>query len=209
MSAAKRPRKAERRRRTGETQIHVALALDELGNVDVETGVGFFDHMLTALGTHARWSLYVRGSGDLHVDQHHLVEDVGIVLGEAFWNALGGERRIQRFAAAYAPLDDSLARAVVDLSGRSYLHYEVKISRPFVGQFDTDLVLEFFQAFVANAHLNLHLDLLRGANAHHQIEALFKAVAIALRDAVRIQPELTAVPSTKGTLTEESARVDP
>lgn len=199
-------RRAEIRRETRETKIHLRLDLDRAEAPDVETGVGFFDHMLAALGTHGRFALYVRAKGDLEVDQHHLVEDVGIALGQALATALGDERRIRRFAHAYAPLDDALARAVVDVSGRSYLGYGVTISRPLVGVFDTDLVREFFQAFVANVGLNLHLDLLRGANAHHQIEALYKAAALALRDAVALDPELKDVPSTKGSLTEKAAR---
>ncbi len=199
-------RQAEIRRETRETKIHLRLNLDRADAPDLETGVGFFDHMLTALGTHGRFGLYVRAKGDLEVDQHHLVEDVGIVLGQAFAAALGDERRIRRFAHAYAPLDDSLARAVVDVSGRSYLAYGVTVSRPLVGSFDTDLVREFFQAFVSSAAINLHLDLIRGANAHHQIEALFKATALALRDAVALDRELKEVPSTKGSLTEKAAR---
>ena len=199
-------RQAEIRRETRETKIHLRLNLDRADAPDLETGVGFFDHMLTALGTHGRFGLYVRAKGDLEVDQHHLVEDVGIVLGQAFAAALGDERRIRRFAHAYAPLDDSLARAVVDVSGRSYLAYGVTVSRPLVGSFDTDLVREFFQAFVSSAAINLHLDLIRGANAHHQIEALFKATALALRDAVALDRELKDVPSTKGSLTEKAAR---
>ena len=199
-------RQAEIRRETRETKIHLKLNLDRADAPDLETGVGFFDHMLTALGTHGRFGLYVRAKGDLEVDQHHLVEDVGIVLGQAFAAALGDERRVRRFAHAYAPLDDSLARAVVDVSGRSYLAYGVTVSRPLVGSFDTDLVREFFQAFVSNAAINLHLDLIHGANAHHQIEALFKATALALRDAVALDRELKDVPSTKGSLTEKSAR---
>ncbi len=199
-------RQAEIRRETRETKIHLRLNLDRADAPDLETGVGFFDHMLTALGTHGRFGLYVRAKGDLEVDQHHLVEDVGIVLGQAFAAALGDERRIRRFSHAYAPLDDSLARAVVDVSGRSYLAYGVTVSRPLVGSFDTDLVREFFQAFVSSAAINLHLDLIRGANAHHQIEALFKATALALRDAVALDRELKDVPSTKGSLTEKAAR---
>ncbi len=201
-------RQAEIRRETGETRIHLKLSLDHPYPADIETGVGFFDHMLTALGTHGRFGLYLRARGDLEVDQHHLVEDVGIVLGQAVATALGEERRIRRFAHAYAPLDEALARAVVDVSGRSYLQYDARVSRPLVGGFDTDLVREFFQAFVSNARLNLHLDLIHGTNAHHEIEALFKATALALRQAVALDPELKDVPSTKGTLTERAARRD-
>lgn len=203
---AETQRQAKRSRKTKETQVFVQLNLDEPAVPEIETGVGFFDHMLTALGTHGRFGLIVNAVGDLHTDQHHLVEDVGIVLGQVLADALGEERRIRRFAHAYAPLDESLARAVVDISGRPYLQYGVKISRPLVGSFDTDLVREFYQAFVSNALINLHLDLLHGDNAHHQIEAMFKATALALRDAVRLDRELTGIPSTKGTLTENAAR---
>ncbi len=201
-----REREAEIRRRTGETDVRVRVRLDRADPPDVTTGVGFFDHMLTALAKHGRFGLVVRAKGDLEVDQHHLVEDVGIGLGQAIDTALGEDRRIARFASAYAPLDEALARAVIDISGRSYLRYGVAISRARVGEFDTDLVLEFFQALTSNAKLNLHLDLLSGANAHHQIEAIFKATALALRDAVARDVELRDVPSTKGTLTESAAR---
>ena len=201
-----RPRRAEKARQTRETDIRLAIDLDRPGTVEISTGVGFFDHMLTALATHGRFSLEIAATGDLHIDQHHLVEDVGIVLGQAFAEALGDERRIRRFAHAYAPLDEALARAVIDISGRSYLGYHAKISRAIVGQFDTDLALEFFTSFVANARLCLHLDLIHGTNAHHELEAMFKATALALRDAVALDAQLTDVPSTKGTLTETAAK---
>ncbi len=206
MAAKATNRTAEVVRKTRETSIRLSLDLDESGTTEIQTGIGFFDHMLTALSKHGRMSLRVAAEGDLHIDQHHLVEDVGIVLGTALREALGSDLKVQRFAHAYAPLDDALARAVVDLSGRAYLHYGVTISRPTVGGFDTDLVREFFQAFTANAQINLHLDLLHGENAHHQIEAIFKATAIALRVAVARDASLTEVPSTKGTLTERAAR---
>jgi imidazoleglycerol-phosphate dehydratase len=182
------------------------IDLDEPGPAQIRTGIGFFDHMLVALAAHGRIGLLIEAEGDLHVDQHHLVEDVGIVLGSALREALGDDLRIQRFAFAYAPLDDALARAVVDVSGRAYLHYGVAISRPMVGEFDTDLLREFFSALVSNSKINLHLDLIRGENAHHQIEAIFKATALSLRDAVRRVEDLREVPSTKGTLTEREAR---
>jgi imidazoleglycerol-phosphate dehydratase len=188
------------RRQTKETEIRLLLDLDGGGKTAIATGIGFFDHMLGALAAHARLGLVVEAKGDLHVDQHHLVEDVGIVLGTALRQALGDDLRIQRFASAYAPLDDALARAVVDVSGRAHLAYAAAISRPLVGGFDTDLVREFFQAFAANARLNLHLDLLRGENAHHQVEALFKAAALALRAALERDEGLAGAPSTKGTI---------
>ena len=206
MDSRESARKTEVRRATRETSVRVELDLDRPGRADIATGIGFFDHMLTALASHGRMGLTVEASGDLHVDQHHLVEDVGIVLGQALREALGEDLRVQRFAHAYAPLDDSLARAVVDLSGRAYLHYGVEITRPTVGGFDTDLVREFFHGFASNARVNLHLDLLRGGNAHHEIEAVFKATAMALRDAVKKVGDLDEVPSTKGTLSERAAR---
>ncbi|MBL04395.1 MAG: imidazoleglycerol-phosphate dehydratase [Planctomycetes bacterium] len=199
-------RQSEVRRETKETRIALRLDLDQAREPKISTGVGFFDHMLEALAVHGRIGVELEAEGDLHIDQHHLVEDVGIVFGQAVREALGEDLRIQRFSAAYAPLDDALARAVVDISGRSYLYYGVEISRPMVGEFDTDLVLEFFQAFTANARLNLHLDLIRGHNAHHQLEAVFKAFALALRSAVRIDTGLGAVPSTKGSLSEDESR---
>ncbi|HVR74547.1 MAG TPA: imidazoleglycerol-phosphate dehydratase HisB [Planctomycetota bacterium] len=206
MTAKKAPRKAEVVRKTRETSIRLQLSLDEPYPSKVETGVGFFDHMLTALAKHGRMGLIVEAEGDLHVDQHHVVEDVGIVLGSALREALGEDLRIRRFAHAYAPLDDALARAVVDVSGRAFLHYGVTPSRPLVGSFDTDLVREFWRAFASNALLNLHLDLIHGENAHHQIEAVFKAAALALGEAVLRVPGLGDAPSTKGTLSERAAR---
>jgi imidazoleglycerol-phosphate dehydratase len=202
-------RRAEVVRKTRETQIRIRIDLDGPGAVEASTGIGFFDHMLEALGLHGRLGLRVEGKGDLVVDQHHLVEDVGIALGSALREALGDDLRIERFAAAHAPLDDALARAVVDVSGRPYLHYGVKVGRGRVGEFDTDLVEEFFRAFAHNARLNLHLDLLHGTNAHHQIEALFKATALALRAALEPRSDLGEVPSTKGALSEKAARKDP
>ncbi len=206
MASKELKRKAQVVRKTRETSIRLSLDLDDPGTTQIQTGVGFFDHMLTALSRHGRMSLEVEAQGDLHVDQHHLVEDVGIVLGTAFREALGTDLRIRRFAQAHAPLDDALARAVVDISGRAFLHYGVTLARTVVGGFDTDLVREFFQAFAANAQLNLHIDLLHGENTHHQIEAIFKATALALRDAVARDSTLKDVPSTKGTLTERAAR---
>jgi len=209
MSSNMKKRIGKVRRKTRETEVRVEVDLDAPSPPDVRTGVGFFDHMLEALGVHGRLGLVIEGKGDLHVDQHHLVEDVGIALGSAIREALGGDLRIRRFAQAYAPLDDALARAVVDVSGRAYLHYGVTPSRDAVGGFDTSLVREFFQALTSNARINLHLDLVRGDNAHHQIEAAFKAFALALRDALAPDTGLTSVPSTKGTLSEESAQRGP
>jgi imidazoleglycerol-phosphate dehydratase len=206
MARKESPRRAQVVRKTKETSIRLEVDLDDAERVEIHSGVGFLDHMLDALARHGRLGLVLEAEGDLQVDQHHLVEDVGIALGTAVREALGDDLRIQRFASAFAPLDDALARAVVDISGRAYLHYGVNISRPLVGELDTDLVREFFQAFVANSLINLHLDLLHGDNAHHQIEAVFKATALALRAAIRKDAGLREVPSTKGTLTEGAAR---
>lgn len=209
MAGSEKPRAAQVTRTTGETSVRLELDLDDPGKVEIQTGVGFFDHMLEALARHGRLGLKLEAKGDLHVDQHHLVEDVGIALGAALREALGDDLRIVRFAHAYAPLDESLARAVVDVSGRAFLWFQADITRPWVGGLETQLVREFFQAFAVNAKIDLHLDLIRGDNAHHQVEALFKALALALRQALRKDPSLSAVPSTKGTLSEKAAREGP
>ncbi len=199
------PRMAGVVRKTRETQIRLLVDLDRPRPPLVSTGIGFFDHMLGALATHGRFFLEVEARGDLHVDQHHLVEDVGIALGAALREALGKDLHIRRFAHALAPLDEALARAVVDVSGRGYLHYEASIRRARVGNFEVDLAREFFSALALNAKINLHLSILYGRNAHHQLEALFKALALALRDALELDPILEEVPSTKGTLSEDQA----
>jgi len=199
-------RSAQVKRETRETKVELSLNLDKSEGSQIQTGVGFFDHMLDALSKHSRIGLQINAVGDLHVDQHHLVEDVGIALGTAFREALGDDLRIRRFSSAYAPLDEALARVVIDISGRPYLHFAVDISAKRVGEFDADLVEEFYRAFVTNAGINLHADLIHGSNAHHQIEALFKATALALRAAVEREDGLKDVPSTKGTLNEKAAR---
>ncbi len=199
-------RRAEVVRKTRETDIKLSVDLDRAAAPKVRTGVGFFDHMLTALATHGRFGLVVEARGDLHVDAHHLVEDVGIALGAAIREALGADLRIGRFGSAYAPLDDTLARAVVDVSGRGYLHYEASFRRAKVGDFEVDLAQEFFAALAANARINLHLNAIHGRNAHHILEALFKALALALRQALARDATLDAVPSTKGALSEREAR---
>lgn len=194
-------RAATIRRKTKETEIEIRLDLDFPDpDSPVETGVPFFDHMLDTLRVHGRFGLAVRASGDLEVDAHHLVEDVGIALGSALREALGAELRITRFGQGYAPLDDSLARCVVDIGGRAFLHYEAAVSHPAVGTFETHLVEDFLRAFVGNARLNLHVDLIRGGNAHHEIEAIFKAMALALRTAVQRETGPGGIPSTKGSL---------
>jgi imidazoleglycerol-phosphate dehydratase len=201
-----RERKSSVKRETRETSVRVEVDLDRPAEPRVRTGIGFFDHMLASLAQHGRLGLTVEAVGDLHVDQHHLVEDVGIALGSAIREALGEDLRLKRFASSYAPLDEALARAVVDVSGRAHLSYGVAPSRPLVGGFDADLVREFFQALVANARITLHIDLLRGSNAHHEIEAVFKATALALRGALEKDESLGGIPSTKGTLSEGAAR---
>ena len=196
-------RSAERARTTRETDIQVRIELEGTGQADVQTGVGFFDHMLDALARHGMFDLQVRCAGDLRIDAHHTVEDVGIVLGGAFAEALGEKRGVVRYADATVPLDEALVRAVVDLSGRPYLHFAVDtpLGQPRIGDFDAALSGEFWRAFATEARCTLHLDGLRGDNAHHIVEATFKAAARALDAATRIDDRRSdAVPSTKGVL---------
>ena len=197
---AEAPRRASIARKTRETDIRMSLALDGSARVKVETGIGFFDHMVTALATHARFDLDLACRGDLHVDAHHTVEDVGIVIGDGLREALGDKRGIFRFGHAYVPLDEALSRCVVDLSGRPWLHYEVKFKARNIGTMPTELFEDFFWALADHARLNLHLDALRGRNAHHIAETLFKSTARALGMAVARDPRITDVPSTKGSL---------
>lgn len=194
-------RAGEARRRTGETDVRVRLDLDGSGRADAKTGVGFFDHMLTALARHALFDLDVTATGDLHVDGHHTVEDVGIVLGQALAQALGERRGIRRYGEATVPLDDALARAVVDVSGRPFLAYHADPPTwQMLGDYDVALTPEFFRGLATHGGLTVHVDLLRGQNAHHVVEAVFKAVARALGAAVTLDPRVTDVPSTKGVL---------
>ncbi|HKP74885.1 MAG TPA: imidazoleglycerol-phosphate dehydratase HisB [Longimicrobiaceae bacterium] len=196
-------RTARRERKTKETEIRASLALDGTGEGRVKTGIGFFDHMLEALARHGLFDLEVECSGDLHVDAHHTVEDVGIVLGACFLEALGDKRGISRYADATVPLDEALVRAVVDVSGRPFLHFDVPYpaDQPVIGQFDVALSAEFWRAFATEARLTMHLDGIRGDNAHHVVEATFKAAARALDAATRLDPRRgDAVPSTKGAL---------
>ena len=193
-------RKATIERSTKETEIRLSLDLDGYGRSQIQTGIGFLDHMLTALATHGRFDLEIATKGDLHVDAHHTVEDVGIVLGQALKEALGDKAGIVRFGHAYVPLDEALSRCVIDLSGRPFLHFDVTFKAPMVGTMPTELFEDFFWALADHARLNLHLDALRGRNAHHIAETLFKATARALSMAVAIDPRVTGVPSTKGSL---------
>ena len=194
-------RTAEVIRKTKETDIAIRVDLDGTGSADVLTGIGFFDHMLNALARHALLDLHVRVKGDLHVDGHHTVEDTGIALGEAIQRALGDRKGIRRYADAYVPLDEALVRAVVDVSGRPFLSYNVPITTwQMLGDYDVLLTPEFFRAITLNAGLTVHLDLIRGDNPHHIVEAAFKAFARALDAATTLDPRVTGVPSTKGTL---------
>ncbi len=189
-------------RKTKETQIAVSLNLDGTGQYDIATGIGFFDHMLEQLSRHSLIDLNVRVKGDLHIDMHHSVEDTGIAIGVALKEALGERRGIRRYAQSTIPMDECLTRAAIDLSGRPWLVWKVKFNRDKIGEFDTELFHEWFQAFAQNAGITLHMENIYGENAHHIAESSFKALARALRDAVEIDPRQAGeVPSTKGTLT--------
>lgn len=193
-------RRAAIRRQTKETDIALALDLDGEGRSRVATGIGFLDHMLASFATHGRFDLEVRGKGDLHVDAHHSVEDVGIALGDALRQALGEKKGIVRFGHAYVPLDEALSRCVVDLSGRAYLHYDVTFKAKQLGTMPTELFEDFFWALADHGRLNIHLETIRGRNAHHIAETLFKSTARALAMAVARDPRVKGVPSTKGRL---------
>jgi imidazoleglycerol-phosphate dehydratase len=188
-------------RKTLETDISLTVNLDGTGTADVATGIGFLDHMLTALARHSLFDLTIRAEGDLHIDFHHTTEDVGIVLGAAFARALGDKRGIHRFGNALIPMDETLAEAAVDISGRPFLAWNVDFERAKIGEMDTELFEEFFRAFAFNAMVTLHITRRAGHNAHHVAEACFKATARALRMAVAHDPRVgDAVPSTKGAL---------
>lgn len=193
-------RLAKASRQTKETTISVEVALDGSGSTEIATGVPFFDHMLEALGRHALLDLVVRATGDLEVDSHHTVEDVGIVLGQAIADALGDKTGIRRFGDAEVPMDEALVQCAIDVSGRGQLHYAVDVPIELIGTFDTTLAKEFLVALAQNAGMTVHLRGIAGANAHHIIEAAFKAFARALREAVAIDPRVPGVPSTKGAL---------
>jgi len=195
------PRIASVRRDTKETQIRVSLNLDGEGAAKLATGIAFLDHMLEQVARHGLIDLEIEAKGDLHVDAHHTVEDVGITLGQAFKLAVGEKHGVRRYGHAYVPLDEALSRVVVDLSGRPGLEFHVKFVRAMIGQFDVDLAHEFFQGFANHAQVTLHIDNLRGENAHHQCETVFKAFGRALRVAAEIDPRQGgALPSTKGLL---------
>jgi imidazoleglycerol-phosphate dehydratase len=194
-------RSADIVRETRETRIRVCVDLDRAGTARIETGIGFLDHMLDQVARHGALELTVEARGDLHIDGHHTVEDVGITLGQAVARAAGDKRGIRRFGHAYVPLDEALSRAVIDFSGRPGLIWHVPFTRAMIGEFDVDLVHEFFQGFVNHAQVTLHVDNLRGDNAHHQCETVFKAFGRALRMALELDTGAAdAVPSTKGSL---------
>jgi imidazoleglycerol-phosphate dehydratase len=195
------PRRAVVERNTLETRIRVALDLDGSGRSQLDTGIGFFDHMLDQVARHGLFDLQVAVQGDLHIDGHHTVEDVGITIGQAFARAVGDKRGLRRYGHAYVPLDEALTRVVVDLSGRPGLELAIDFTRAMIGTLETELVHEFFQGFVNHAAVTLHIDNLKGRNAHHQAETAFKAFGRALRVATEIDPRAAAVvPSTKGSL---------
>lgn len=192
---------AELTRTTKETDITLSLDIDGTGKTDIETGVGFFDHMLDALGRHGLFDVVVRSQGDLQVDSHHTVEDVGIVLGKAFAQAMGDKRGITRFGSQMMVMDETLVLGAVDISGRGQLHWDVDVPLCMLGSFDTSLAKEFFIAFASNAQVTLHVKMLAGENAHHIVEACFKAVGRALRYALELDARaLNELPSTKGAL---------
>ena len=195
------PRIAEVVRNTKETRIQVVVNLDGTGSSELDSGIAFFDHMLDQIARHGLIDLKVQATGDLHIDGHHTIEDIGIVFGQALARALDDKRGINRFGHAYTPLDEALSRVVIDFSGRSYLEFNVEFTRPTSGTFDLDLIQEFFQGFVNHAQVALHVDNLRGKNAHHQAESVFKAFGRALRMATgRDTRTLDIIPSTKGVL---------
>jgi len=193
-------RTAEVKRDTSETQIRVKLNLDGSGAGKLDTGVPFLDHMLDQVARHGVYDLEISAKGDLHIDAHHTVEDIGIALGQAFARALGDKQGIRRYGHAYVPLDEALTRVVIDLSGRPGLEFKIDFVRARIGEFDVDLVHEFFQAFINHAQVTLHIDNLKGDNAHHQAETAFKAFGRALRMATELDPRIKGVPSTKGSL---------
>jgi imidazoleglycerol-phosphate dehydratase len=191
---------SRKQRKTAETETSVQLDLDGSGTSTIETGIGFFDHMLTLLSMHAGFDLRLQAKGDLEVDAHHTVEDVGIVLGAAVLEALGDKSGIRRYGSALVPMDEALVRAALDLSGRPFCHYEAVVRAKRLGAFDTELVEDFLRAFATAGGITLHVDMIRGRNSHHIVEAVFKSLGRALAEAVSVSGR-SGVPSTKGTLT--------
>jgi len=194
-------RKAEVSRNTLETQIIASIDLDGTGASQLASGLGFLDHMIDQIARHGMMDIKIEAKGDLHIDAHHTVEDVGITLGQAFAKAIGDKKGVRRYGHSYVPLDEALSRVVLDLSGRPGLEFGVEFKRARIGDFDVDLIHEFFQGFVNHALITLHIDNLRGDNAHHQAETIFKAFGRALRMAAELDPRMAGImPSTKGTL---------
>jgi len=194
-------RKAEVSRNTLETQIIALIDLDGTGASQLASGLGFLDHMIDQIARHGMMDIKIEAKGDLHIDAHHTVEDVGIALGQAFAKAIGDKKGVRRYGHSYVPLDEALSRVVLDLSGRPGLEFGVEFKRARIGDFDVDLIHEFFQGFVNHALVTLHIDNLRGANAHHQADTIFKAFGRALRMAAELDPRMAGImPSTKGTL---------
>ena len=194
-------RSASVSRNTNETKIEVSINLDGQGSAKLNTGIGFLDHMLDQVARHGMFDLEVIAKGDLHIDAHHTVEDVGIVLGQAFNKAIGDKKGITRYGSAIIPLDEALSRVVLDISGRPGLEFDVEFKRAAIGEFDVDLIHEFFQGFVNHANITMHIDNLKGDNAHHQAETIYKAFGRALKMAVYIDPKISGItPSTKGSL---------
>lgn len=201
MSKSIETRTASVKRDTLETQISVSLDLDGTGKASFDTGIPFLEHMLDQIARHGLIDISIQANGDLHIDDHHTVEDLGITIGQAFSQAIGEKKGIRRYGHAYVPLDEALSRVVLDLSGRPGLIFNVDFTRSSVGGFDVDLFHEFFQGFTNHAHVTLHIDCLRGENSHHQIETVFKAFGRALRMAIEYDPRMDGVmPSTKGCL---------
>ena len=191
---------AEVSRRTGETDINISLDLDGQGTSNLDTGMGFFEHMLNLFTTHGQFNLKVECSGDLFVDGHHSVEDIGIALGQAFTKAMGDKVGIKRYGTAFVPMDEALIMVSLDLSGRAFLNYEVLVKAQMIGDYDTELTEEFLRAFAFNAGITLHVKMMAGSNSHHIVEGVFKALARALREALTIDERLQGVMSTKGML---------
>lgn len=192
-------RKAELTRKTNETDIFLSLNLDGTGKSNIDTGVGFFDHMLDLFTKHGSFDLTIKAQGD-NADNHHVIEDIGIVLGQALYEALGDKKGIKRYSFIFLPMDESLARIVIDLSGRSYLVYDVDLTREFIGEMETEMIEEFFIAFTNNSRMNLHIKSEYGKNNHHIVEGIFKGLGRALKEAVFIEDPNGEIPSTKGLL---------
>jgi len=193
-------RKASIKRKTNETDISLQLNLDGTGKRSINTGVGFFDHMLDLMAAHGLFDLTIKAKGDLHIDAHHTVEDIGICLGQAFREALGDSKGIRRYASGFLPMDEALCQCAIDVSNRPVLVFNAPFPKAALGSFDLELVQEFFQAFTTHARITLHVDVLRGTNTHHMAEACFKALGVYLKEAVEIDPRKKTVPSTKGVL---------